>query len=140
MTDGGYTFTLLQRNGAHKRSCAAEKDTVPASLKHPAEDISAQNACTAPAARTARMHVLLFGIVNERAAILVNAGNIKAVVAESVDENGFPERGEVARQNQVVVVGTCARIGEKGGYGVIRGRCRAFGYTKNKKSLDLSAC
>ena len=70
----------------------------------------AQNACAASAAGAARVNVLPFGVKDHHAAVVVAAGQVKAVLPHLLEDDLLSENAEVARDDEVIILRLPAKV------------------------------
>lgn len=124
MADTGDAFSLHGGGGGVESPGAAEEDVLPLALAHFLEDIPGEDHRAAPAARAARVDILLFQVEEKHAAVLVVVVEGDPVPAEEVHHDLVSQGPQVAGDDQVIVVGAQAGVLEVGLEGLVGGRRR----------------
>ena len=64
------------------------------------------------------MHVLLIQVVQQHAAVLIVPGQVHALPAQQIRDDGMAQDPQVAGDDQVIVPGAGFRLPEQGGHAV----------------------
>ena len=121
MADARDALTLKRRRGGEQRARRREDDAVPFSLAHPAQQISAQNACRAAAAAAAAVHVLRFDVVEQQPAVGVALTEREPIAREKVRDDLMAEPAEIARYDEIIVLRFCPRVAKERAQRVVGG-------------------
>ena len=110
MADAGNALALERRGGGEQRARRREDDALPFAIAHPAQKVSAQNACRAPAAAAAAVHVLCVKIVEQQPAVGIAFTERNAVAREKIGDDPLSQPAEIACHDEVVVLGPRLRV------------------------------
>ena len=112
MRDAGDALALLRGCGGHQCAGADEEHLFELPGGKLPQDDRAQHRGGAPAAGTAGVDVLRLAFVDHQAAIVVNFPDVDAVLFQNLVHQLAADRAEVAGEDQVVVRGGGAGVGQ----------------------------
>lgn len=135
MGDAGDAFPLLGGRRGHERARCCKENVVDIMLLQLRQEMPAEHACGAAAARAARMGILILRIEDQRAAVLVNGGNIHALLRKQIAEELAADDAQIAGNNGVEVAGGRARGRQMPEYGVGGGGGNCQGWTMRLKNV-----
>ena len=123
--DAGDALPLLGGGGGHQRAGADEQDAFQLPLLHFFQQVGAEDRRRAAAARAARVDILLAAVIDQQPAVGVIGAERIALSFAELAEQVTPHGGQVAGDNQVVVVRLGGGILKEGRQGIrSRGRHR----------------
>ena len=112
MAHAGDGFALPARRRREQRARRAEQESAQLTLFQPVQQIPAQHARAAAAARAARVDVLLFRVKDQKPAVVVDRGEVDAAAAELIEHDRLSQLAEVAGHDQVIVRRYAPQIAE----------------------------
>ena len=129
MADARDGFPLEAGGGGQQGAGGGEYHSLPAPGPHAGENVPVEDGGGAAAAGGPGVHVLVLPVVQQHAAVEVVAGEVQAVPAEEVQDDGVAQLSQVAGEDQVVVPGGGVGLPEQGGEGLVGRRGRSQGCT-----------
>ena len=104
MRNGGDRQLLQSAVGAQQRARSDGEDAVQFVFPHSLEKIPAQNARQTPAARSARVHILLFRVVDQHPAVKMLRRDVEPAFREQFVAQLRALRAEIAGNDRVKVL------------------------------------
>ena len=129
VADAWHRLPLERGGGGEQGPGGSEENPPPLARPQARQHIAVQHGGGAAAAGGAGVHVLLFPVVQQQAAVLVAVCQVDAVPPEKVPDDVVAQLAQVSGEDEVIVLRAGLRVPEKGGEGVVGGGGRSQGCT-----------
>lgn len=128
--DSGNTFTLQWRCRWEESARADKEHAVQLSGFKPFHNIRIHHGCTAATPWAACVHILIFKVVNEQSAVIVDRRNVDAeVLFQQVNEQFGADLTQITCENKVIIRRPCVSVVQKALNGLCRRRGCCQGWT-----------
>ena len=121
MADAGNGFPLKAGGGGQQRPGGGKQDSVPAALLQSGEEIAVEHGGGAAAAGASGVHILLFPVIEQHAAVKIVFCHVDAVLPEKVRDDLVAQFPQIPGENGVVIRRGGFRVGKEGVEGVVGG-------------------
>ena len=121
MADAGNGFPLKAGGGGQQRPGGGKQDPAPAALLQAGEEIAVEHRGGAAAAGASGVHILLFPVIEQHAAVKIVFRHVDAVLPEKVRDDGMAQLPQVPCENGVIIRRGGFHVGEEGMKSVVGG-------------------